>query len=139
MEAAVYYVPTDEQIADPLTKPLDGGAFIKHRMALLESVGDRKGDAVRKLTEQEIKATETKPEYFKTQDILIGDSESNYHRLNEVDNGAAAPTGGVLGENAAGLPGAGTGVGVGVAGWRGKPVVLERGTRDSNEVSVGIL
>ncbi len=62
--------------------------------ALLESVEDRKGDAVRKLTEQEIKATETKTEYFKTRDIFIGDSESNYHRLNEVDNGAAAPTGG---------------------------------------------
>ncbi len=96
-EATVHYLATDQQLADPLTKPVDMETYGRHKKAILGSIPDRVGDATRSLTDKELAATDTKLEYFTLKDVMALNRDQDYHRLWENDKGEMpAPSGGVV-------------------------------------------
>ncbi len=70
--ARVFYLPTTEMLADPLTKPLDKEAFCRHRTAMLQSIEEATAAVERKLTETERRATDGKAEYLTLRDLQVG-------------------------------------------------------------------
>ncbi len=97
-EATVTYLPTAEQFADPLTKPLETTTYERHRQRILESIEDLETAETRKITMAEDRATENRNNFFRLDEIWTSEDNKSYHRNGYGDNGIPAPTGGgVLG------------------------------------------
>ncbi len=80
--ARVFYLPTEQQIADPLTKPLEVAAYLKHREQILKSIIDVTNGIERKLTAREKAATDYKFTYFNIRDMELS---------NEMTDNAGSP------------------------------------------------
>ncbi len=97
--ARVFYLPTMDMIADPLTKPLDTIHFLRHREALLMSTRDVTNGIERKLTDCEKRATETAANYITLCDLQAGLTKI-FDRLQKVNIYPSITWGGgVLGES----------------------------------------
>ncbi len=75
-QTKVYYLPTNEHFADPLTKPLETAGFMKHLRDILESIEDLTVTATRELMEKEDLAMENKNVYFDFNEIQISEDGS---------------------------------------------------------------